>query len=176
MNISNRLASAISIVQTARAKMVSINSTRLNQVSNSVTFNQIDSSAVSRQIYSGDPSSVNFGVSGRSYNPETNMPFGAIPKNGMLDCPTEIDGEGSDKFGDYGKPVGSALFHCGYDGIKENRAPTGRDDIPQQECFYDEDGNLVDENHEYAMCGGTPNQYDADANPIAHTFPDSGHT
>jgi len=146
-----------------------------NQTNNPSPLSQIGNSTANRQIYSGDPSSVNFGKNGSFYNGASNIPGGAVPDNGMLDCPTELNpGQIPDGFIDYGKPAGSALFHCGYDGIKEDRTPTGPNNPPQQECFYDEDGNIVDENHEYAMCGGTPNQYDADANPIEHTFLDSG--
>jgi hypothetical protein len=66
----------------------------------------------------------------------------------------------------------SSFFHCGYTGITEDRIPTP--DHPQLECFYDESGQLVDENHEFADCRGTPNQYDAHESPIYHTFLDSG--
>ena len=31
------------------------------------------------------------------------------------------------------------------------------------ECFYDENGILVDENHKYSKCGGTPDAYDSSA-------------
>lgn len=206
MSISEKLSSALSIVQATKSKIASSklqphlskfttqyansnfkpsntmssggymlnNSGYSNRGGNSATLNQISNAPSGRQIYSGDPSSVNFGVSGNSYNPEPNMPGAAIPNSSMLDCPTEIDGQGSEAFVDYGKPLGSAAFHCGYDGIKEDRTPTGPGGIPQQECFYDENGALVDENHEYAECGGSPNQYDADANPWDHTVNDSG--
>lgn len=63
-------------------------------------------------------------------------------------------------------------FHCGFRGILEDRLPTPED--PQNECFYDPTGYLVDDTHEYSGCGGTPNQYDSDDNPIAHSTIDSG--
>jgi uncharacterized Zn-binding protein involved in type VI secretion len=66
----------------------------------------------------------------------------------------------------------SAVFHCGYDGILEDRSPTPGN--PMNECFYDEQGVLVDENHEYSGCRGTPDQYDSKANPWKHTFEDEG--
>lgn len=62
------------------------------------------------------------------------------------------------------------IFHCGFRGLLENRVPTP--DKPQAECFYDFDGRLVDENHEYAGCRGTANQYPA-THP-GHVFFDSG--
>jgi hypothetical protein len=66
----------------------------------------------------------------------------------------------------------SSVFHCGFRGILEERIPTPED--PQNECFYDLSGVLVDQNHPYAGCGGTPNQYDSDDSPIFHTVRDSG--
>jgi hypothetical protein len=65
-----------------------------------------------------------------------------------------------------------AVFHCGYRGILEDRLPTPDD--PQNECFYDHSGTLVDQNHQYAGCRGTPNQYDSAEDPLDHTFRDSG--
>jgi hypothetical protein len=69
----------------------------------------------------------------------------------------------------HGEP---AVFHCGFRGILEDRAPTPAD--PQNECFYDHSGTLVDQSHQYAGCRGTPNQYDSAADPLDHTFRDSG--
>lgn len=66
----------------------------------------------------------------------------------------------------------ACVFHCCYRGILEDRMP--EPDDPQNECFYDSYGRLVDENHENADCGGTPNQYDSDRNPLKHTFLDEG--
>lgn len=53
-----------------------------------------------------------------------------------------------------------SAFHCGYDGFLENRRPSRSQ--PIAECFYDEQGLLVDQNHPYAGCRGTPDQYPAD--------------
>ena len=41
------------------------------------------------------------------------------------------------------------------------------------ECFCDDNKNLVDENHPYKACRGTPNQYPASA-WWDHAFNDSG--
>ena len=70
-----------------------------------------------------------------------------------------------------GVDSGSTAFHCGYDGIKEMRAPSPGS--PQNECFFDDFGHLVDENHPYAGCGGSPNQFDA-SDEWNHTVNDSG--
>ena len=53
-----------------------------------------------------------------------------------------------------------------------NRSPTPSD--PQNECFYDDYGNLVTSSHEYADCGGTPNDYDSSTSKWDHTFNDRG--
>jgi hypothetical protein len=66
----------------------------------------------------------------------------------------------------------TAVFHCGFRVILENRIPTPDD--PQNECVYDQTGALVDLNHPYAGCRGTPNQYDSSESPISHTFRDTG--
>jgi hypothetical protein len=66
----------------------------------------------------------------------------------------------------------SSVFHCGFRGILEDRSPTPQD--PQNECFYDPSGTLVDEHHEYAGCRGTPNDYDSSASWFDHTFRDRG--
>lgn len=44
---------------------------------------------------------------------------------------------------------------------------------PKNECFYNHTGNLVDENHKFPGCRGTPNQYGKDS-PFSHTFLDTG--
>jgi RHS repeat-associated protein len=62
-------------------------------------------------------------------------------------------------------------FHCGFDGYLENRDPTPDD--PIAECFYDNGGCLVDDNHEYSWCQGTADQYTVD-DPFSHTVLDSG--
>ncbi|WP_422104868.1 DUF4157 domain-containing protein [Winogradskyella sp.] len=66
----------------------------------------------------------------------------------------------------------SCIFHCCFDGIIEDRSPTPSD--PQNECFYDDYGNLVTSSHEYANCGGTPNDYDSSTDWWDHTFNDRG--
>ena len=53
----------------------------------------------------------------------------------------------------------SWVFHCGYRGILEKRPPSPGN--PMNECFYDETGRLVDDNHPHAECGGSPDEYDA---------------
>jgi len=63
----------------------------------------------------------------------------------------------------------SSVFHCGFRGFHENRTPTPND--PIGECFYDDNDNLVDKDHEYSECRGTPNYY---YDPIRHTFIDPG--
>jgi len=53
----------------------------------------------------------------------------------------------------------SSVYHCNYDGYLENRIPDKRDPSPTAECFYDEEDNICDENHEYPGCRGTPDEY-----------------
>lgn len=64
-------------------------------------------------------------------------------------------------------------FHCGsdYHTYLENRQPTPQD--PKGECTYDDCGSLVDDNHRYKGCHGTPDQYDA-SDWLNHTFNDHG--
>jgi Domain of unknown function (DUF4157) len=88
----------------------------------------------------------------------------------MLACPATLHGPTPPGWQSYHGD--SSVFHCGYRGILEDRSPT-RDD-PQNECFYDHSGVLVDENHPFSGCGGTPNQYDSSEHPILHTLIDSG--
>lgn len=64
------------------------------------------------------------------------------------------------------------VFHCGYDGIVEERLPTSGN--PQNECFYDDQGVLVDSSHRYSKCGGTPNEYDSMKSKYDHTVKDKG--
>lgn len=66
----------------------------------------------------------------------------------------------------------SCIFHCCFRGILENRRPNPSN--PQNECFYDNRGILVNEAHKYAGCRGTPNQYDSASNPIKHAVVDRG--
>ncbi|MEQ9486944.1 DUF4280 domain-containing protein [Coleofasciculus sp. F4-SAH-05] len=84
-------------------------------------------------------------------------------------CPKSLPDQVPEGWRSYGD---GSVFHCGYTGIVETEIPTP--DHLQLECFYDESGQLVDENHEFAGCRGTPNQYDAHESPISHTFLDSG--
>jgi hypothetical protein len=42
------------------------------------------------------------------------------------------------------------------------------------ECSYDHSGRLVDKHHPYAGCGGTPDEYDSQANWFRHATIDSG--
>ena len=48
------------------------------------------------------------------------------------------------------------VFHCGFDGYLENRISTDINPVPANECFYDDSGVLVDENHTWKGCRGTP--------------------
>lgn len=69
----------------------------------------------------------------------------------------------------------SWVFHCGYRGILEQRKPSPGD--PMNECFYDETGRLVDENHPHAECGGSPDEYDASGDwkeKLKHAVIDKG--
>lgn len=63
------------------------------------------------------------------------------------------------------------VFHCGFEGYLEVRE-NDCDKSPIGECFYDNDGNLVDENHKYKGCRGTPDDYPA-SDP-RHIYPDNG--
>ncbi len=65
----------------------------------------------------------------------------------------------------------SSWFHCDYRGFIENREPDP--DNPVAECFYDNRANLVDKNHEFSGCRGTPDQYSS-ADWWNHTMNDSG--
>ena len=66
----------------------------------------------------------------------------------------------------------SCIFHCCFDGIIEDIVPSVDD--PQNECFYDETGVLVDSSHPQSGCGGTPNYHDSESDPLGHTFNDPG--
>jgi hypothetical protein len=90
----------------------------------------------------------------------------------MLACPPRLADTAPTPLGWQSYHGDPSWFHCGFRGILENRTPTPND--PQNECFYDHSGNLVDENHPYAGCRGTPNQYDSAQHPVDHTFSDSG--
>ncbi|MEA3323828.1 MAG: DUF4157 domain-containing protein [Euryarchaeota archaeon] len=77
----------------------------------------------------------------------------------MLACPTRLEDTDPTPAGWQSYHGDPSVFHCGFRGILEDRNPTP-DDL-QNECFYDHSGALVDENHPYAGCRGTPNQYDS---------------
>lgn len=64
----------------------------------------------------------------------------------------------------------SSVFHCGYEGYLANHNPTP--ESPMAECFYDEEGRLVDDQHPYSGCQGTANDYSAD--DPRHIFIDRG--
>ncbi len=90
----------------------------------------------------------------------------------MLACPGHLDADDSVPSGwkpYHGNPC---VFHCCYRGILEDRTPTQTD--PMNECFYDNSGTLVDQNHQDAGCRGTPDYYDSATDPWDHTFNDPG--
>nr|CRH08179.1 Protein of unknown function [Candidatus Magnetococcus massalia] len=83
-------------------------------------------------------------------------------------CPTSPP-QGNSAFKPYAGI--SEVFHCGYEGYHEQGfTPTPAK--PTAECVYDEGGILVDENHRYSGCAGTPNQYPSIS--IPHFFVDQG--
>lgn len=90
----------------------------------------------------------------------------------MAACPSTL--QASDPTPSGWKPYfgPASVFHCGFRGILEDRAPTPDD--PQNECFYDDNGRLVDADHPFADCGGTPNQYNSSTDPISHATIDRG--
>ena len=63
------------------------------------------------------------------------------------------------------------VFHCGFKGYLENIDPTLQ--RPKNECFYDDSNKLVDRNHKFKGCRGTPNEYHANE-WIGHTIHDRG--
>jgi len=90
----------------------------------------------------------------------------------ILTCPTEKPNANNLPPGWQPYEGAPSLFHCGFDGIKESRSPSPGS--PQNECFYDGNGTLVDENHPYAGCGGSPNSNDSMKEKWDHTFHDPG--
>gem|GEM_PF-2674665 len=90
----------------------------------------------------------------------------------MIACPTRLNDSDPIPFGWRAYPGPTAVFHCGFRTILENRAPTPDD--PMNECVYDHAGVLVDATHQYAGCRGTPDQYDSRIDPIRHAISDSG--
>ncbi len=98
-----------------------------------------------------------------------NNPVNWIDPMGLtLDCPASPPYEDPNWAEYEGNPD---WFHCGFACFHETREGCPGD--PKGECCYDDYGRLVDENHEYADCMGTPNEYeDMD---FRHWFwPDSG--
>ena len=93
-------------------------------------------------------------------------------------CPANLNDpelENTDTWQPYDNSSGRNLFHCGYEGYLENVEPTP--ERPQQECFYDDKDDLVDEEHKDASCRGTANQYyghGLDLDALRHTFIDEG--
>jgi hypothetical protein len=88
----------------------------------------------------------------------------------MKPCPKRLAGDPGPGWVPY---VGDTLiFHCGYRTMLEDRQPTPDD--PIQECVYDDNGRLVDKDHAYADCRGTPDQYYAKNDKIRHALLDSG--
>jgi RHS repeat-associated protein len=71
-------------------------------------------------------------------------------------CPSKPPRDNPDwKF--YSTKLGRERYHCGYDVYLAEVEP--KRDSPQNECAYDENATLVDDNHPYKDCRGTPNQY-----------------
>jgi hypothetical protein len=90
----------------------------------------------------------------------------------MIACPETLADSDSTPEGWQDYHGNTSWFHCGFRVILENRSPTPDD--PQNECVYDHSGRLVDLNHAYAGCRGTPNQYDSAEHWARHTFQDTG--
>lgn len=102
-------------------------------------------------------------------------PPGTGQGNGdMLACPTTKPDLRNMPAGWQSYEGDSRAFHCGYEGIKETTPPSPSSGRLQNECFYDERGNLVDESHAYAGCRGTPNEYDATTDTWDHIWNDKG--
>jgi hypothetical protein len=90
----------------------------------------------------------------------------------MLACPLRLNSSDPVPAGFkpyYGNPY---FFHCGFRGILEDKRPTPED--PMNECFYDETGALVTENHPFAGCRGTPDYYDSETEKLNHFARDPG--
>lgn len=96
----------------------------------------------------------------------------AFPIQRMLACPATLNASDPVPEGFKAYQGNSSWFHCGFRGILEDRVPSPED--PQNECFYDDSGVLVDESHEAAGCRGTPNDYDSSASTWDHIFNDRG--
>jgi len=90
----------------------------------------------------------------------------------MLPCPPTLDASDPVPSGWKAYHGNTCWFHCCYRGILEDRSPSP--DVPQNECFYDDNSALVDEHHEYSGCRGTPNQFDSESDSLRHLFVDEG--
>ena len=94
-------------------------------------------------------------------------------------CPPSEDSpdlQDSTQWTPYDNQIGSFIFHGGMNGYLENIEPSP--ERLQQECFYDKEGDLIDEDHEYSGMGGTANQYDGHGDSWLdmwdHFYNDSG--
>ena len=90
----------------------------------------------------------------------------------MLPCQPTLDASDPVPSGFKAYHGNTCWFHCCYRGILEDRSPSP--DVPQNECFYDENSALVDEHHEYPGCRGTPNQFDSESDSLKHSTVDEG--
>ena len=103
-------------------------------------------------------------------SPDYRFRYGPIPqpKRPPLACPQTLPRNDPNWRPYVGNP---AIFHCGFDGFLEDRPPSPH--WPIGECFYDESGQLVDDDHPHAGCKGTPDQYEAE-DWIRHSLIDEG--
>lgn len=97
----------------------------------------------------------------------------------LTPCPPTSDSaelQNQEKWESYDNRWGNYLFHGGMEGYLEKTDPSPEN--PQQECFYDESGALIDKDHEYAGMGGSANEYDGHGDSFSdlgnHTFYDKG--
>lgn len=97
---------------------------------------------------------------------------GRVLQRDQLPCPSRLCAGTAAPTGWKDYYGASSVFHCGFRGILEDRAPT--EGSPQNECFYDERCRLVTRSHAYSACGGTPNEYDSEEDTFLHTVWDSG--
>jgi hypothetical protein len=97
---------------------------------------------------------------------------GATMLQRMAPCPTHL--AASDPVPSGWKPYygDACVFHCCYRGILENRKPSQTD--PMNECFYDEEGTLVDDKHPFSGCKGTPDYFDSKTQTWDHIWNDPG--